>query len=478
MHRYAVDLTPCGCANGCNDRRRRRDGRQLRETLRSERPPRTRLFHDDDLHRGHVLDGRKQIVGESRVLDHTFVENHLFEQRHAEPLRGAPFDLADHLHGVESPAHILSRVDPNHTHEPEFGIYIDDRPMGRNAEIDVYVSLAVLIRLIGVRMTESRLTYDRSALTQLCPGGHQAPVAPNTLIVEVVATHPLQGSGPGFQRCLLHRTAGHLCLPRRGGRTCRPDVGGVVPHDLDLLHGEHAASNLHQNRDHALSDLGRCRMHPRTLGRELDARIRVVVETLRKRQVLDPNRVADPPDERRGRGGETTSAGQAGRVVVRQWNRHDRTEHLRRWKWFGDLLARRREVVPGLQCVLKAKIERIHAQSGCETIHLCLVGKADLVGTKPSHRPRRRIVRAHRIGFDERVGASVRTNGEVHSVCQHGVGGIGVCAAVQNQLRIYAHQIAVLIGLVPIPHMRAVSLDVTGEALEPAVHHLHRTPGS
>src|SRR5581483_3942583 len=85
--------------------------------------------------------------------------------------------------------------------------------------------------------------------------------------------------------------------PGHTGRGCgagRLDGRGLARREADVLDPELRSRDLEHDARHALSDLGRRAVHLRpAVRRDADARGAVVVEALRVRDVLEPDREAD-----------------------------------------------------------------------------------------------------------------------------------------------------------------------------------------
>src|SRR5690606_26835474 len=110
-------------------------------------------------------------------------------------------------------------------------------------------------------------------------------------------------------------------------------------------------------------------------------------------------------------------------------------------------------------------------------VHLGLVSEAHLHRTEPPHRPTRGVVGAGADAIDCHRITAVGPHGEVAGVGEDRRGGGGVCPAVDEDLGFDAHEPAVLVGFVAIPHSSRVTMDVPGERLAPVIHHLHGPTG-
>jgi hypothetical protein len=298
--------------------------------------------------------------------------------------------------------------------------------------------------------------------------------------VEVVAAHPCEGGVPHGLRRPQGGAARHLGLAGGRRRTRRSDPRRVDEDDLDAVESGRGAPDLLQHGDHALPDLGGGGLQAKPFGCEHGPDFGVVVECLREGEVLDPDRKPDTAPHRpwrRGEAGPPREPAGVVTVVVGERECGEGADHLGHRQRPFDALAGGRDEVPVVEGVAQTKLDRVHAEGRGETIHLALIGEAHLDGSEPPHGPRRGVVGSNRGGVDAYRGAPVGARGEIGGVGEDGCTGRLVGAAVEHEPRLDADEVSVSIGLVPVPHLRGVSVDVGGKGLRSVVDHLHRPPG-
>ena len=135
------------------------------------------------------------------------------------------------------------------------------------------------------------------------------------------------------------------------------------------------------------------------------------------------------------------------------------------------------EHVTGLQGVSQPQRQRVDAQGLGQLVHLGLVGEADLHHAEASHGPARGVVGAHPPAVDGGVGHLVGAGGEEAGVGEDRGGGGGVGAAVQDDLGLDLHEVAVGGGVVAVAHPGRMAVHVAEERLLAVVEHLHGALG-
>ena len=165
-HRDARQRAAGGGAQRRGDGGRRGDVGRLADALQPVRRLGVGVLEHLDAHRRHVEDRRQQVVGEGRVEDLAVPDLDLLEQRQPQPLRAAALDLALERLGVHGLAHLLDGGQLDHAHEPQLGVDVDHRAVGREGVLHVRVALAVLVEAVRRAVAPLDGLLDRLALLE------------------------------------------------------------------------------------------------------------------------------------------------------------------------------------------------------------------------------------------------------------------------------------------------------------------------
>ncbi len=179
-----------------------------------------------------------------------------------------------------------------------------------------------------------------------------------------------------------------------------------------------------------------------------------------------------------GSGGEAGPTRQCSGIVpgilIGEGNREHRPDHVFGGQRVLECLARCRELVPLADRVCESELQRIHAELLGQKVHLGLGGKVDLVRSESTHGTGRRVVGSDRPPVDGDGITSIRSDGEVTSVGDDGLGRHVIGARIQEDSGFDPGEPSVRIGLVPEMELGGVALHVSGEALGSVDRHLHR----
>ena len=237
-----------------------------------------------------------------------------------------PFDLAQHLQGVERLAHVLGGGDLHHPDQAQAGVDVDHGPVGGADQGHVGVALAVGVERMGQPVVVLDLLLEHHPGRRLGHGhvdraaraGGDAAVDDRQCFgVDAVAAADLgQQRGAHGQARLLDRAPGHPGLAAGRGRAGRAD-GRVGRGQQDVVDAEDTAGDLLGQRHEPLADLGRrAGDGGQAVGEPAPGR-RAVHVALGVHQILEPDREADAPANVLGIGGAAGAPGPRHRLDAR-----------------------------------------------------------------------------------------------------------------------------------------------------------------
>ena len=170
------------------------------------------LFDHPNLDIGGIEEGGKQIVGEGRVADDALFDDEFFHDGQPDALKYPPFDLSDDCLRVEGLSDVLSSVHLHHSHQPQLDVHIDHRPVSRDGESGVNISLTEFIRRFGRWVAEPHRVLHRSVGTDLAKIGNESTGDKHPFTVEFVAPVGLEDLAQQPDRGGMNRTTCHLGL--------------------------------------------------------------------------------------------------------------------------------------------------------------------------------------------------------------------------------------------------------------------------
>src|SRR4028119_1269555 len=227
---------------------------------------RVRELQDLHLYRGHVQDGGEEVVRERGVKDLAVFYLDLLQQRKPQALRYAALDLAFERLRVHDLPHVLRRRDLHDPHEPELRVYLDDRPVRRERELQVRVPLPFLVQRVGLPMVVLEGLLEPLRPDQVGQGDHGPPVGKDLVPVQGEAAifvklfpDPLEDPLPDRFAGALDGGAGDVALAGGGGGAGGADPG-IRGFYGDAFDAELGARDLGLQRNEPLPDLGRRRV--------------------------------------------------------------------------------------------------------------------------------------------------------------------------------------------------------------------------
>ena len=287
------------------------------------------------------------------------------------------------------------------------------------------------------------------------------------------------------------RAAGDVGLARRGRRPRRSNPRICVQHH-DVAHAKLASGYLRLHHDQALAHIGGGGVHldsgPSVDDGQADPRRGVVVEAFRVADVLEADRVADPPlhSFAVGRVGDPSrhrrqisstplslSLSPEGRGV---WHCFHPAQQLGDRDRAIDDLARD-QLASRLHRVAHAQLYRVHPKGRGELVHLGLVRVAVLHGAETAHRAAGWVVRVDDDAVDRRVGALIWADRKARGVRDHRGRARRVGAAVEKDASLHIDELSIAARAVLVGEAPGMSMHVTDERLGPRVRDLHRPAG-
>ncbi len=402
----------------------------------------------------------------------------VLRQGRAHALGDARLDAGLQLTGVQDAAHVLGHREFHDPDRAQFDVHVHHR--ADRTEGEAHEGVALAVRVQGFRGVGAALGRRPEFLA-----GHRlrhrhrerAVVRRDATVLDLqelrrhaqLVGHRLEELGADHLGRPLHRAARHprvAAVRRRAGRR----LVGVHRGHGDLVDAQDLLDDLPGQRGEALAgvdgradDRGRAAHHLHRGRGDL-------VGPLGAEHVDHADAVAHPAPYR-ARLARALRAARQQPLVLRgvlgqggQFEVADRAQQFRHRGRAGHRLAGG-EQVSRRQDVAHAQLGPVDAEGGRELVHLALVRGAHLHGALAADVARRRVVGAYRPALDEGVRDDVGAAGEGHRRRQGLGGGIGVGAAVHEDLCLDLDEAPLRVRVVAVAQQGRVPVGVAEEGL-------------